>query len=75
MKYGDHSIAILYNEGMCIKEETLIMEEIYKEVYFDKYCPTCKYKNLLEDEEPCCDCLDVSVNAYSHKPVKWEEKS
>lgn len=51
------------------------MEEIYKEVYFDKYCETCEYKKLKEEEEPCRECLDNPVNLYSHKPTKWKEKS
>ena len=45
-----------------------------KEVYFDQYCPTCKYKDTGEDEQPCFDCLAEPVNQYSHKPVKYEEK-
>lgn len=45
----------------------------YKEVYFDKYCPTCKYKDLKESEDPCYECLDEPGNVDSHKPVKWEE--
>lgn len=50
------------------------MEDVYKEVYFDKYCSTCKYKDLPEEEDPCDECLAETVNLYSHKPVKWEEK-
>ena len=45
-----------------------------KEVYFDKYCETCIHKNLKEHDSPCDDCLTESVNQYSHKPVKYEEK-
>lgn len=45
-----------------------------KEVYFDQYCQTCKHKDLKESEEPCNECLTETVNLYSHKPVKWEEK-
>lgn len=44
-----------------------------KEVYYYKYCKSCKYKNLPENEDPCWDCLDQPVNEDSHKPVKWEE--
>lgn len=51
------------------------MEDNYKEVYFDKYCKTCKYENVAEEMEPCHECLENPVNLYSHKPVKWEEKS
>lgn len=48
--------------------------ENYNEVYFDKYCKTCKYKDLEEVKDPCNDCLDHPVNLYTHKPVRWEEK-
>ena len=50
------------------------MEEAYKEVYYDKYCPSCKYEDCQETDDPCYDCMGESVNLYSHKPVKWEEK-
>lgn len=45
----------------------------YKEVYFDKYCLTCKYEDYDESkpESPCCECLTETVNLYSHKPVLW----
>lgn len=46
----------------------------YKEVYFDKYCKTCKHKDLKEEEFPCDICLEEPTNLNSHKPVKWEEK-
>lgn len=49
------------------------MEELYKEVYFDVYCKTCKHKNKKEEEDPCYDCLAETVNVYSHKPLYWEE--
>ena len=51
-----------------------MVEEAYKEVYFDLYCKTCKHETLDEKDDPCNDCLDNSVNLYSHKPVRWEEK-
>ena len=46
-----------------------------KEVYYDKYCPTCQFKDESEDdpEKPCWDCLDQPVNQDSHKPVNWKE--
>ena len=46
----------------------------YKEVYFDKYCKTCKHTKKTDIEEPCDECLDNPINLYSHKPVKWEAK-
>ena len=50
------------------------MENEYKEVYFDKYCKTCKYEKTDEALDPCDECLGEPVNLYSHKPIKWEEK-
>ena len=49
------------------------MDETYKEVYFDQYCKTCKYKDTKETEDPCDECLNEPVNLYSHKPTKWKE--
>lgn len=49
-------------------------DELYKEVYFHKYCESCKHKGLKDTDEPCNECLDNPVNLYSHKPVKYEEK-
>lgn len=50
------------------------MEDLYKAVYFDKYCQTCVHFDLKETDDPCDECLSEPVNLYSHKPVKWEEK-
>ena len=50
------------------------MEDTYKEVYFGEYCKTCRYSDLAEDKEPCDDCLNETVNTYSHKPVYYEEE-
>lgn len=43
-----------------------------KFVAFDEYCKTCKYRDKLEEEEPCFECLTEPVNQYSRKPVRWE---
>lgn len=45
-----------------------------KEVYFNQYCPTCKYSDLSEDQDPCWDCLEEPMNYDSHKPYFWEEE-
>lgn len=50
------------------------MEDIYVEVDFEKYCPTCEYGNLNEKFDPCNYCLDAPVNSESEKPVYWKEK-
>ena len=49
-------------------------QESQKEVYFHKYCETCKHKDLKEKEEPCEECLEYPTNTDSHKPVKYEQK-
>lgn len=49
-------------------------EEGMKEVYFGQYCKICKHFYKRSDEEPCMECLNVPVNQYSHKPVKYEEQ-
>lgn len=45
-----------------------------KEVYFDKYCNQCVYKDLDESQDPCDDCLACPMNTDSHKPVNYKEK-
>lgn len=50
------------------------MEELYKEVYYSQYCPTCKHRDLPEDKDPCHECLNNPMNVYSHKPVNWKER-
>lgn len=44
-----------------------------KEVYFNQYCITCKYKDLLESDDPCDECLNYPSNTDSHKPVNWKK--
>lgn len=48
----------------------------FKEVFFDVYCPTCKYKDDPDDgfKEPCNECLTIPARENSHKPEKWEGK-
>ena len=51
------------------------MPEIdYKEVYFHKYCKTCKFQDLPEHKDPCNECLEYPMNLYSSKPVNWKAK-
>ena len=45
-----------------------------KEVRFDLYCQKCEHYPKREDEDPCYECLDSSVNYYSRKPVNFKEK-
>ena len=49
-------------------------EDHLKEVRFDKYCESCKYKELKDILDPCNDCLDEPVNIDSEKPVYYEAK-
>lgn len=49
------------------------MEDIYREVDFEKYCKTCRYKKRDEKCDPCNDCLAEETNANSEKPVYWKE--
>ncbi len=49
------------------------MEENTKEVYFYKYCKSCKHYKLEESEDPCHTCLATAANVNSHKPVCYEE--
>ncbi len=45
-----------------------------KIVRFDKYCKTCKYRELDEAEDPCHECLQTPVNTFSMKPIHYEEE-
>ena len=49
------------------------MELIDKEVYFNEWCPKCKYFKAPDGEDPCNTCLNNPSNYHSHKPVKFEE--
>lgn len=44
------------------------------EVEFGDYCKRCKYENVVESEEPCCECIIVSILEGTRKPEKFEEK-
>lgn len=44
-----------------------------KEVFFHRYCETCKYKKLSDAEEPCFTCLGKPTNIFSHRPAHYEE--
>lgn len=45
-----------------------------REVYFDKYCKLCEYRDKKENEDPCDACLSEPVNTNCHKPVLFKEK-
>lgn len=44
-----------------------------KEVFFNEYCVTCKYKEEPEYCDECNECLNNPFQEYSHKPKNWEE--
>lgn len=44
-----------------------------KEVYFDRYCSTCKHYTVDENGDPCDECLTHPSNENSHKPVNYKE--
>jgi hypothetical protein len=49
-------------------------DQYYKEVYFHKYCKSCKHEKAKDTDYPCNECMGESTNLNSHKPVKYEEK-
>ena len=51
-----------------------VMNYEYKEVYYDKYCETCKYADVDDAKDPCNECLGEPTNLHSHKPIKYEKK-
>lgn len=50
------------------------MEDQYKIVLFDLWCPKCKYRDKKEEQEPCNECLEQPVNLDSTKPINWKER-
>lgn len=51
------------------------MELYEKEVRFDIYCKTCKYRFESEVKDPCNECLSFPVKPYSSIPINWKSKS
>ena len=49
-------------------------EDNTKEVYFHLYCSKCEFKDTVETEPPCDDCLVEPMNINSHKPIKFKLK-
>lgn len=42
-----------------------------KLVDFEKYCHTCKYRKVLETDDPCNECLTTPARFESHRPVNY----
>lgn len=57
-----------------MKEVIGMCNYLFKEVYYDQYCKTCRFEKIPEDDENCDYCLDHPVNEHSHKPVNWKPK-
>lgn len=51
------------------------MQTNTKEVYFNGYCDTCKYKNIKSTSDPCNECLSSPFNVNTHEPVMYESKN
>lgn len=48
------------------------MDILEREVRFDKYCSTCRYKDTAEHMDPCNECLDYAFNINTDKPRKYD---
>ena len=44
-----------------------------KEVRFDIWCKTCRYRFRKETEDPCDNCLSEPANDNSTKPIEYIE--
>jgi hypothetical protein len=51
------------------------MSDDYKEVYYNEYCPKCRYYEKGKIDDRCDKCLSEPVNLHTHRPVNFEEKS
>ena len=48
------------------------MDGQIKFVLFDIYCPRCKHRDLNENQDPCCECLEVGARENTHVPEYWD---
>lgn len=51
------------------------MDIYMKEVYFASNCETCKHRDINEENDPCCKCLEIGAREGSHVPEYWEDGS
>lgn len=49
------------------------MDDNYKIVRFDIYCPKCLYEDMDESKEPCRTCLAIPARQNSERPEKYQE--
>lgn len=54
------------------EKRSKMAEEEVKEVFFDRWCPSCKHIDKSESEDPCWDCLEQGWNINSHRPIFWD---
>lgn len=51
------------------------MDDDYTGYDFNDFCKICMYSDLLECEEPCCDCLENPIDLYSRTPTEYKPYS
>ena len=44
-----------------------------KIIDFDKFCKTCKHRDVIEYEDPCNECLDCPARLNSQRPLNYKE--
>lgn len=49
------------------------MEDNYKFVKFEDFCPRCKYKDKSSTAEPCNTCLETGARLGTHEPTEFKE--
>ena len=50
------------------------MENEFKIVKFEEFCPNCKWFKESEESEKCSVCLEICARENSFRPEKYEEK-
>ena len=50
------------------------MEDNYKFVAFEKYCPKCEYEKRSSVQDPCNNCLATGAREGTEKPTEFKEK-
>lgn len=49
------------------------IDDEYREVDFESYCPKCKYRLYPEESDICTKCLAEPMNQETKKPVNFKE--
>lgn len=50
------------------------MTEHQKIIDFDKWCTTCKYKDILAEEDPCNECLTCPARFENSAPLNYQKR-